>query len=73
MPAYAKDGTVLCFVQSAGTFTARYPTLGFQDTAALDSGSIWPTAYAVTRLTDHVEERVADLVRTAVRDATSPG
>ncbi len=73
MPAYAKDGKVLCFVQNAGKFKARYTTLGFQDTAALDSGSIWPTAYAVTRLTEDVEERVADLVRTAMGDATAPG
>lgn len=73
MPAYAKDGKVLCFVQNAGKFTARYTTLGFQDTAALDSGSIWPTAYAVTRLTEEVEEQVTTLVRTATGDATTPG
>lgn len=66
MPAYAKDGKVLCFVQNAGKFTARYTTLGFQDTAALDSGAIWPTAYAVTTLTAAGEREVADLVRRAV-------
>ena len=66
MPAYAKDGKVLCFVQNAGKFKARYTTLGFQDTAALDSGTIWPTAYAVTTLTRAGEKEVADLVRRAV-------
>ena len=66
MPAYAKDGKVLCFVQNAGKFKARYTTLGFQDTAALDDGAIWPTAYAVTTLTKAGEREVADLVRRAV-------
>ena len=66
MPAYAKDGKVLCFVQNAGKFKARYTTLGFQDTASLDDGPMWATAYAVTTLTTDVEERVADLVRRAV-------
>lgn len=66
MPAYAKDGKVLCFVQNAGKFKARYTTLGFQDTAALDSGTIWPTAYAVSSLTKADEKEVAALVRRAV-------
>jgi len=66
MPAYAKDGKVLCFVQNAGKFKARYTTLGFQDVAALDSGSMWPTSYAVTRLTEAGEKEVAALVRRAV-------
>ena len=66
MPAYAKDGKVLCFVQNAGKFKARYTTLGFQDTASLDDGPMWATAYAVTTLTTDVEEQVADLVRRAV-------
>jgi uncharacterized protein YdhG (YjbR/CyaY superfamily) len=66
MPAYAKDGKVLCFVQNAGKFKARYTTLGFQDSAALDSGPMWPTAYAVTSLSATVEKEVAALVRRAV-------
>ncbi len=66
MPAYAKDGKVVCFVQNAGKFKARYSTLGFQDTAALDRGSMWPTSYAVAKLTKTGEKEIAALVRRAV-------
>ncbi|MGE0026918.1 MAG: hypothetical protein AB7O78_08040 [Thermoleophilia bacterium] len=67
MPAYAgADGKVVIFFQDAGTFTARYATLGFQDTAHLDDGDIWPTSYALATWNDAVEERVAALVRAAV-------
>ncbi|WP_129336273.1 iron chaperone [Cellulomonas endophytica] len=66
MPAYALDGTVLCFFQAAAKFKARYATLGFQDVARLDEGTLWPTSFALTGLTDADEERVAALVRRAV-------
>jgi len=66
MPAYAKDGSVLCFFQPAAKFKARYPTLGFQDNAALDDGSMWPTSYAITKLTPAVEKQLATLLEKAV-------
>lgn len=66
MPAYAKDGKVLCFFQSAGKFKARYATLGFSDQARLDDGSMWPTAFALKRLTTKDEARIAALVTTAL-------
>jgi uncharacterized protein YdhG (YjbR/CyaY superfamily) len=66
MPAYAKDGKVVCFFQGAAKFSSRYATLGFNDVAALDDGPMWPTAFAVVELTDAEEARIADLVRTAV-------
>ncbi len=66
MPAYAKDGTVLCFVQPAEKFGTRYATLGFQDVAALDEGSFWPNAWAITTLTAADATKVAALVRRAV-------
>ena len=67
MPAYAsKDGKVVCFFQSAAKFGARYATLGFNDTAALDDGAMWPTAYALKELTPADEERIAALVKKAV-------
>jgi uncharacterized protein YdhG (YjbR/CyaY superfamily) len=66
MPAYARDGKVVCFFQSADKFKARYATLGFNDEAQLDDGSMWPTAYALTGLTPADEEVVAALVRKAV-------
>lgn len=65
MPAYAKDGKVLCFFQSAEKFKARYATLGFNDVAGLDDGSMWPTAFALTGLSDDVEARVRELVARA--------
>jgi uncharacterized protein YdhG (YjbR/CyaY superfamily) len=66
MPAYARDGKVVCFFQSAEKFKARYPTLGFSDEARLDEGTMWPTAFALTGWTAAEEERVAALVRKAV-------
>ena len=65
MPAYAKDGKVLCFFQGADKFKARYATLGFNDTASLDEGPMWPTAFALIQLTPDVEARISDLVRRA--------
>jgi uncharacterized protein YdhG (YjbR/CyaY superfamily) len=65
MPAYAKDGKVMCFFQSAEKFTSRYATFGFNDTAALDDGSMWPTAFALTELTAADEARIGALVKKA--------
>ncbi|MQY05827.1 iron chaperone [Actinomadura macrotermitis] len=65
MPAYAKDGKVLCFFQSAQKFKARYATLGFNDVAALDDGAMWPTAFALTKLTSDTEARIGELVKQA--------
>lgn len=65
MPAYAKDGKVLCFFKAAAKFKTRYAILGFEEPAALDDGPMWPTAYAVTELTDEVEETIAALIRRA--------
>jgi uncharacterized protein YdhG (YjbR/CyaY superfamily) len=65
MPAYAKDGIVLCFYQPAIKFKARYATLGFNDKANLDDGDMWPCAYAIEDLTAAVEARIAGLVRQA--------
>jgi uncharacterized protein YdhG (YjbR/CyaY superfamily) len=66
MPAYAKDGSVVCFFQSAQKFKARYATLGFSDKANLDEGAMWPTSFALTELTAAEEERIAALVEQAV-------
>jgi uncharacterized protein YdhG (YjbR/CyaY superfamily) len=66
MPAYAKDDKVVCFFQPASKFKARYGTLGFQDSARLDDGALWPVAFAVTELTPAVEKRIAELVKRAV-------
>ena len=66
MPAYAKDGKVLCFFQPGGKFKTRYSTFGFQDVARLDDGDMWPVTFAITQMTDEVEERVAALLRAAV-------
>jgi uncharacterized protein YdhG (YjbR/CyaY superfamily) len=65
MPAYAKDGDVLCFFQPAIKFKARYSTLGFNDKAKLDDGAMWPCAYALAELTAADEDRIAELVRRA--------
>lgn len=65
MPAYARQGKVVCFFQAAGKFKARYATLGFGDAAALDDGAMWPTAFALREWTDAVEDRVRALVRQA--------
>ena len=66
MPAYAKDGKVVCFFQSARKFNTRYATLGFSDEANLDEGAMWPTAFALTKLTAAEEARIAALVKKAV-------
>lgn len=66
MPAYARDGKVLCFFQPAAKFGTRYSTFGFNDVATLDDGAMWPVTYAVTELTDEDAERIAALVRRAV-------
>jgi uncharacterized protein YdhG (YjbR/CyaY superfamily) len=66
MPAYAKDGKVVCFFQSAQKFNTRYATLGFSDAANLDDGALWPTAFALTELTDSVADTIGALVRKAV-------
>jgi hypothetical protein len=66
MPAYAKDGKVVCFFQNASKFKARYSTLGFNDAAALDDGTMWPTSFALTELTAADEKRITALVKQAV-------
>ncbi|GAB7188391.1 DUF1801 domain-containing protein [Kitasatospora sp. Ki12] len=66
MPAYALDGKVVCFFQSAEKFKSRYAMLGFSDQARLDEGPMWPTYFALAEITADVEERIADLVKRAV-------
>jgi uncharacterized protein YdhG (YjbR/CyaY superfamily) len=66
MPAYAKDGNVVCFFQSAQKFKSRYATLGFSDKANLDEGAMWPTAFALKGLTAAEEARIGALVKKAV-------
>ena len=66
MPAYAKDGKVVCFFQSAQKFKTRYATFGFSDEANLDEGSMWPTAFALTELTAADEAKIGALVKKAV-------
>ena len=66
MPAYAKDGNVVCFFQSAQKFKTRYATFGFSDKANLDEGAMWPTSYALKELTAAEEARIVALVRKAV-------
>ena len=66
MPAYARDGDVVCFFQSAQKFKTRYATLGFNDTANLDEGAMWPTAFALKELTAAEEARIGALVKKAV-------
>ena len=65
MPAYAKDGEVVCFFQSAAKFKSRYATLGFNEAAKLDDGDMWPTAFALKNLTAAGENRICALVKTA--------
>ena len=67
MPAYAKDGKVLCFFQSAEKFNSRYATFGFSDEANLDKGAMWPTSFALKELTAADEKKIAALVKKAVR------
>jgi len=66
MPAYAKDGNVVCFFQSAQKFKTRYATFGFSDKANLDEGAMWPTAFALKELTAAEEARIGALVKKAV-------
>jgi uncharacterized protein YdhG (YjbR/CyaY superfamily) len=66
MPAYARDGKVVCWFKSAAKFKTRYATMGFSDAAHLDDGNIWPTEYAITELTADDEETIANLVQRAV-------
>jgi uncharacterized protein YdhG (YjbR/CyaY superfamily) len=67
MPAYAKDGKIVCFFQSAAKFSARYATFGFSDEANLDKGAMWPTSFALTELTAADEAKIASLVKKAVK------
>ena len=66
MPAYARDGKVICFFKAASKFKVRYATFEFQPDAGLDDGDMWPVSFAVTKLTPAVETRIRDLVRKAV-------
>jgi uncharacterized protein YdhG (YjbR/CyaY superfamily) len=66
MPAYAKDGKIVCFFQSAQKFNTRYATFGFNDTAKLDEGAMWPVAFALKELTAAVEAKIGALVKKAV-------
>jgi len=67
MPAYAKDGNVVCFFQGAQKFKTRYATLGFSDKATLDDGEMWPTGFALKELTAAAEARIGELLERAVR------
>jgi uncharacterized protein YdhG (YjbR/CyaY superfamily) len=67
MPAYAKDGKIVCFFQSAEKFNYRYATLGFNDPANLDEGGMWPVAYALMELTSTEEAKITRLVKKAVK------
>jgi uncharacterized protein YdhG (YjbR/CyaY superfamily) len=67
MPAYSKNGNVLCFFQDAKKFKSRYATLGFSDKAALDDGEMWPTSFALKALNAATEARITALVKRAVR------
>jgi len=66
MPAYAKDGKVVCFFQNSQKFKTRYATLGFSDKANLDEGNLWPTTYAIKELTSNEESIIATLLKKAV-------
>jgi uncharacterized protein YdhG (YjbR/CyaY superfamily) len=65
MPAYTKDGKVICFFKAASKYKERYATFGFDTAANLDDGSMWPTSFALTELTTANEKRIADLVKKA--------
>ena len=67
MPAYAKDGKIVCFFQSAEKFDSRYATFGFSDEANIDQGALWPTSCALKELTDAEEKKIVALVKKAVR------
>jgi uncharacterized protein YdhG (YjbR/CyaY superfamily) len=66
MPAYAKDGKIVCFFQSADKFKSRYATFGFSDEANLDKGAMWPTSFALTKLSAADEAKIGELVKKAV-------
>lgn len=66
MPAYARDGKVICYFQAASKFKSRYSTLGFSDEAKLDDGALWATSFALTELTAEVEDAIGKLVKKAV-------
>lgn len=66
MPAYARDGKTICFFQDAGKFKARYATLGFSDLANLDDGEMWPSSFALIKMTPAVEKQIAELLKRAV-------
>jgi uncharacterized protein YdhG (YjbR/CyaY superfamily) len=68
MPAYAKNGSVVCFFQGAHKFKSRYATLGFSDKAMLDDGSMWPISYALTSLTAAEEKKIAALIKKATAE-----
>jgi uncharacterized protein YdhG (YjbR/CyaY superfamily) len=67
MPAYAKDGNIICYFQNAGKFKVRYQTLGFSDKAKIDDGAMWPIQYALSKLTPSEEAKITALVKKAVR------
>ena len=67
MPAYAKDGKVICFFQAASKFKTRYATLGFDENATLDDGAMWPTVFAITKLGADEEAGITELIEKAVR------
>ena len=67
MPAYTKDGKIVCFFQSAQKFKTRYATFGFMHEAKLDAGGMWPTAFALTALTDVEQAQIAALLKKAIR------
>ena len=67
MPAYARDGKVVCFFKAAEKFESRYATFGFEDAARVDEGAMWPTSYALTKLTAADEKKIAALVKKAAR------
>jgi uncharacterized protein YdhG (YjbR/CyaY superfamily) len=66
MPAYAREGKTICFFQDAGKFKARYATLGFSDLANLDDGEMWPSSFALIKMTPAVEKQIAELLKRAV-------
>jgi uncharacterized protein YdhG (YjbR/CyaY superfamily) len=67
MPAYTKDGSVICYFQNAGKFKVRYQTIGFSDKAKIDDGAMWPIQYAISKLTATEEAKITALVKKAVR------
>ncbi len=71
MPAYARDGKVVCFFTPAEKFNSRYATFGFNDTANLDDGAMWPTSFALTKLTAAEEKKIGALVKKAMREPRS--